>query len=130
MDKQKNPRLTYEQKKVLFEKATEAPFSGALLNNQKDGSYTCANCGNVLFESATKFDSGCGWPSFFDVNSKDSVKLIEDRSHGMQRVEVVCAGCSAHMGHVFNDGPRDKTGMRFCINSLSLDFIEQNGSKN
>lgn len=130
MDKQKNPNLTEEQKKVLFDKATEAPFSGALLNNEKDGSYTCANCGNVLFESGTKFDSECGWPSFYDVKHKDSVTLIEDRSHGMQRVEVVCADCGAHMGHVFNDGPRDKTGMRFCINSLSLDFIEQNSSKN
>jgi peptide-methionine (R)-S-oxide reductase len=124
MDAKKNPNLTDEQKKVLFERATEPPFSGALLQNSKSGNYVCANCGSVLFDSKTKFDSGSGWPSFYDVANKDAVRLVEDRSHGMQRIEVTCAKCGAHMGHVFNDGPADKTGMRFCVNSLSLDFIE------
>lgn len=119
---QKNPSLTDEQRKVLFEKETEAPFSGAFLKNKESGDYTCANCGSVLFDSNTKFDSGSGWPSFYDVKGIDAVKLVEDNSHGMRRVEVLCGTCGAHMGHVFNDGPRDKTGMRFCINSLSLDF--------
>jgi peptide-methionine (R)-S-oxide reductase len=124
-DTPKNPHLTDEQKKVLFEKATEPPFSGAFLKNEKSGNYTCANCGVVLFSSKTKFDSGSGWPSFYDVENKDSIRLVEDVSHGMQRVEVTCANCGSHMGHVFNDGPADKTGIRFCVNSLSLDFIEK-----
>jgi peptide-methionine (R)-S-oxide reductase len=126
--KEINPNLTQEQKKVLFEKATEPPFSGAFLQNKESGSYICANCGAVLFSSNTKFDSGSGWPSFYDVDNKDSVKLIEDRSHGMQRIEVTCANCGGHLGHVFNDGPTDKTGMRFCINSLSIEF-DSDGSK-
>jgi peptide-methionine (R)-S-oxide reductase len=125
MIEQQNPNLSSEQKKVLFDKATEAPFTGALLQNEKSGDYACANCGTILFDSETKFDSGSGWPSFTDVKDKSAVKMIEDSSHGMQRVEVTCGTCGAHMGHVFNDGPKDKTGMRFCINSLSLDFIEK-----
>ena len=125
MAEQKNNNLTDEQKKVLFEKATEPPFSGAFLQNKKDGDYTCANCMAVLFSSDTKFDSGSGWPSFYDVKEKDNIKLVEDLSHGMRRVEALCANCGGHLGHVFNDGPSDKTGMRFCINSLSLDFIEK-----
>lgn len=120
---QKNENLSEEQKKILFEQATEPPFSGAFLKNKASGDYTCANCGEILFSSETKFDSGSGWPSFYDVANKNVVKLIEDVSHGMQRVEVTCANCGAHMGHVFNDGPSDKTGMRFCVNSLSLDFV-------
>lgn len=118
-----NPNLTEEQKKVLFEKNTEAPFSGAFLQNKDSGDYICANCGEKLFASDTKFDSGSGWPSFYDVMNKDAVSLVEDRSHGMQRVEATCANCGGHLGHVFNDGPSDTTGMRFCINSLSLDFV-------
>ncbi len=120
-----NPNLTSEQKKVLFERATEAPFTGALLQNKKSGDYACANCGQVLFDSETKFDSGSGWPSFYDVKDKNAIKLIEDNTHGMQRVEATCGYCGAHLGHVFDDGPVDKTGMRFCINSLSLDFKER-----
>ncbi len=119
-----NPHLTDEQKQVLFDKATEPPFSGAFLENKKSGEYTCANCGIALFSSDKKFDSGSGWPSFSNVISKDSVRLVQDYSHGMERVEVQCGNCGAHMGHVFNDGPKDDTGMRFCINSLSLDFLE------
>jgi peptide-methionine (R)-S-oxide reductase len=125
MSNQKNPNLTEEQKQVLFEKATEAPFSGAYLHNDELGNYTCANCGKVLFSSETKFDSDCGWPSFYDVADKKAIRLVEDTSHGMQRVEVTCANCGAHMGHVFNDAVDQPTGMRFCINSLSLDFIEK-----
>jgi peptide-methionine (R)-S-oxide reductase len=106
----------------LFEKATEAPFSGAFLDNKKDGKYICANCGAELFSSDTKFDSGSGWPSFYNVVSNDAVKLTQDLSHGMHRVEIACNTCGAHMGHVFDDGPKDKTGVRFCVNSLSLDF--------
>jgi len=121
-DKQQNPNLSEEQKKVLFDGGTEAPFSGALLENKESGDYLCANCGHILFESDTKFESGSGWPSFYDAKNKEAVTLIEDSSLGMTRTEVLCANCGAHMGHVFNDGPRDKTGQRFCINSLSLDF--------
>lgn len=125
MAKQRNEHLTDEQKKVLFEKATESPFSGVFLKNEKSGDYTCANCSAVLFSSDTKFDSGSGWPSFYDVKDKNNLKLVEDLSHGMRRVEAICSSCGGHLGHVFNDGPADKTGMRFCINSLSLDFIEK-----
>lgn len=122
--KQVNPKLTAEQKDVLFNKATEAPFSGILLNNEEDGVYNCANCGNSLFGAETKFDAGCGWPSFYDVKDTKAVKLVEDNSHSMQRVEVTCANCGGHLGHVFNDAYDQPTGMRFCINSLSLDFLE------
>jgi peptide-methionine (R)-S-oxide reductase len=122
MSRQLNKNLTPEQKSVLFDKQTEAPFSGAFLKNKKSGSYICANCSQELFSSDTKFDSGSGWPSFFDVSNKKAVKLVEDNSHGMRRVEVVCGKCDAHLGHVFNDAVDTPTGMRFCINSLSLDF--------
>ncbi len=117
-----NPKLTYEQKDVLFNKATEAPFTGQFLHNKDSGMYTCANCGATLFDSHTKFDSGSGWPSFYEVASKGSVKLVEDNAHSMHRVEVTCANCGGHLGHVFNDAPDQPTGMRFCINSCSLDF--------
>ena len=117
-----NPKLTDEQKQVLFGKGTEAPFTGKFLHNKDSGMYVCANCGATLFDSKTKFDSGSGWPSFYEVASKGSVKLVEDLSHGMHRVEVNCANCGGHLGHVFNDAPDQPTGMRFCINSCSLDF--------
>ena len=120
--KQINPDLTEEQKDVLLNKATEAPFSGDLLHNDEDGDYCCANCGEVLFGAETKFDSGSGWPSFYDVKNTKAVKLTEDSSHGMQRIEVSCASCGGHLGHVFNDAGDQPTGMRFCINSVSLDF--------
>ncbi len=124
MTKQHNPNLTDQQKAVLFDKATEAPFSGELLENKANGDYTCANCGHVLFNSSYKYDSHCGWPSF-DRSIPGSVKYIEDLSHGMSRVEVVCAKCEGHLGHVFDDGPAETTGQRYCINSLSLDFIKK-----
>lgn len=120
--KPQNPKLTDAQKDVLFNKATEAPFTGKFLHHKDNGVYTCANCGAKLFDSKTKFDSGSGWPSFYDVASKGSIKLVEDLSQGMHRVEVNCAECGGHLGHIFNDAPQTPTGMRFCINSCSLDF--------
>ena len=118
-------KLTEEQYYVLREKGTERPFTGKFLNHKADGTYTCAGCGSKLFDASTKFDSGCGWPSFFDVYKEANVEEIRDTSHGMIRTEVVCANCKGHLGHVFDDGPRDKTGLRYCINSVSLDFEEQ-----
>lgn len=115
-------KLTPEQYRILREKGTEAPFSGKLLHNDKSGDYVCAACGNVVFKSDTKFDSGSGWPSFYDVANTKAVKLQEDASLGMHRVEVMCAKCGSHLGHVFNDAPEQPTGMRFCINSAALDF--------
>ncbi len=120
-----NPKLSDEQKRVLFDCGTEPPFSGELLHNDKTGDYMCANCGHVLFDSATKFDSGSGWPSFYDVKNTKAVKLLEDDSVGMSRVEVKCSNCDSHLGHVFNDAQDQPTGMRYCINSLSLDFKEK-----
>jgi peptide-methionine (R)-S-oxide reductase len=115
-------KLSPEQYHVLREAATEAPYTGKFLHNKGTGDYVCPVCGNVLFKSDTKFDSGSGWPSFYDVASKGSVKLIDDDSGGMHRVEVRCAVCGSHLGHVFNDAPGQPTGMRFCINSAALDF--------
>src|SRR5581483_10181038 len=116
-------RLTPAEYHILREKGTEAPFTGKLLHNKEAGTYVCPVCGNVLFSSDTKFDSGSGWPSFYDVASTRAVKLVEDRSHGMRRVEVECAVCGSHLGHVFKDAPDQPTGMRFCINSASLAFL-------
>lgn len=116
-----NDKLTDEQKAVLYDKATEAPFTGKYLDNKEHGMYKCADCGTKLFSSDTKFDSGSGWPSFDDALS-GAVKEIIDESHGMVRTEAVCAKCGGHLGHVFDDGPKETTGMRYCINSLSLDF--------
>lgn len=118
-------KLTPDQYRVLREKGTETPFTGKLLHQKGTGDYVCAACGAVVFKSGTKFDSGSGWPSFYDPASTDAVRLIEDDSHGMNRVEVTCANCGSHLGHVFNDAPDQPTGMRFCINSASLDFKEK-----
>ncbi|MES2392693.1 MAG: peptide-methionine (R)-S-oxide reductase MsrB [Acidobacteriota bacterium] len=117
--------LTPEQYHVLREKGTERPFTGALVNNHDDGMYHCAACNAPLFKSDTKFESGSGWPSFFDPINKDAVQLHEDNAYGMRRVEVTCAACGGHLGHVFPDGPSDKTGQRYCINSASLNFEKQ-----
>ena len=114
-------KLTPEQYKILRERGTEAPFSGKLLHEKRDGVYRCAACGNALFASGTKFDSGSGWPSFDDA-IPGSTKLHEDVSLGMKRTEVVCAQCGSHLGHMFDDGPSETTGKRYCINSVCLDL--------
>ncbi len=124
-DEEWKKELTPEQYRILREKGTEAPFTGRLLHNDKDGDYTCAACGAVVFKSDTKFDSKSGWPSFYDVAATDAVHKLEDDSHGMRRMEVACANCGSHLGHVFNDAPDQPTGMRFCINSASLDFKQK-----
>lgn len=119
-----NPNLTEEQKDVLFNKATEAPYTGAFLNHTEQGMYTCANCGAQLFASNTKFDSHCGWPSFYDAEPK-AVTFHDDSSHGMQRTEVTCTNCGGHLGHIFPDAPDQPTGQRYCINSASLGFMQK-----
>jgi peptide-methionine (R)-S-oxide reductase len=121
-DDQWKSKLTPEQYQVLRQKGTEAPFSGALLHNNENGDYICAACGNVVFKSDTKFDSGSGWPSFYAAANQGAVKLVEDNTLGMKRVEVECAHCGGHLGHVFDDAPNQPTGQRFCINSAALDF--------
>lgn len=114
--------LSPEQYEILRNKGTEPAFTGKFVDMHENGMYTCAACGNQLFDSGTKFESGSGWPSFYDVAEKGNVILKDDESHGMNRVEVVCANCGGHLGHVFNDGPSDKTGLRYCINSCALNF--------
>ncbi len=113
--------LNPEQYRILRQKGTERAFSGSLLKVKDDGTFTCAACGNVLFSTGTKFDSDCGWPSFTAPTAEDNVTTSVDRSFGMERIEVMCAKCGGHLGHVFNDGP-GPNGLRYCINSVSLKF--------
>jgi peptide-methionine (R)-S-oxide reductase len=118
-------QLTPEQFHVAREKGTERAFTGAYWDNHKEGVYRCVGCGEPLFSSNTKFDSGTGWPSFTEPMPGDNVEMEEDTSHGMRRIEVHCKKCGTHLGHVFPDGPREAGGQRFCINSCSLDFEEK-----
>ena len=113
--------LSPEQYEVLREKGTEMPFSGKYYKHAEKGTYVCAACGTELFKSDTKFDAGCGWPSFSDVIDSSRVVYTKDRSHGMIRTEITCAKCGGHLGHVFDDGPAP-TGLRYCINSVSMEF--------
>lgn len=115
-------KLSPEEYRVLREKGTERPFSGEFETHWDSGIYVCKGCGSELFESKTKFDAGCGWPSFYQSIDKSKVKEVVDHSHGMTRIEVVCANCEGHLGHVFPDGHGTPTGLRYCINSVSLGF--------
>lgn len=120
-----NDSLSEEEKRIIFNGETEAPFSGVLLDEKRDGDFICKNCGQKLFNSDAKFDSGTGWPSFTEPSNLKNIVLKEDTGHGMLRTEVKCANCDAHLGHVFDDGPIEKGGQRYCINSASLNFSEK-----
>ena len=121
-DEEWRQRLSPEQYEVLRQAGTEQAFTGEYTDTDDDGMYKCGGCGATVFDSQTKYNSGCGWPSFTQAVSPDSVKLLEDRTMGMKRVEVRCARCGSHLGHVFDDGPAAAGGQRWCINSLSLDL--------
>lgn len=121
-------KLSPEEYHVLREKGTERPFTGKYWNFFEKGNYKCAACGQLLFDSDTKFDAGCGWPSFSDVVNNKNVILKDDFTFGMHRIEVMCSNCGGHLGHVFDDGPKP-TGQRYCINSLSIKFEKTENKK-
>lgn len=126
-EQQWRDKLTAEEFRVCREKGTERPFTGELLNVTEAGHFTCKCCGEVLFQSEHKFDAGCGWPSFYEEAIKGNIDYIEDNSLGMQRIEIVCSHCDAHLGHVFPDGPKP-TGKRYCVNSVSIAFEPKENS--
>lgn len=120
-------KLTPEERRILLDHGTEHPFCGGLLDNKEDGSYVCKLCALPLFKSDSKFESGTGWPSFFAPFDAEHVREIRDVSYGMVRVEIRCARCDSHLGHVFPDGPKP-SGLRFCLNSASMDFVTESAS--
>lgn len=121
-DKEWRKKLSKEEYGVLREKGTERPFTGKYWKHKEKGTYKCAGCGVELFSSDAKFVSGSGWPSFYEALDKDKIEEKADLSHGMRRIEVLCKNCGGHLGHVFDGGPKDKTGCRYCINSVALHF--------
>ena len=123
-DEEWRGQLGPERYRVLREAGTERAFSGEFYEHNEDGTYTCAGCGTVLFGSETKFDTGCGWPSFYE-SVADTIEFIEDNKHGMSRTDVRCRKCGGHLGHIFNDAPQTPTGQRYCINSASLEFVKK-----
>jgi peptide-methionine (R)-S-oxide reductase len=123
-DEEWKAQLTPEEYHVLREKGTEIAFTGDLWDNHEKGTYTCAACGGKLFSSKTKFESGSGWPSFFEPINQENVLIESDTTFGILRQEVVCSKCGSHLGHVFDDGP-EPTGLRYCINSVSMDFVKE-----
>ena len=125
--KEINNKLTQEELYVLKDKGTERPFSGEFDTFFENGVYKCKNCKAELFKSESKYDAGCGWPSFFEAVNEEAIIYKEDNSiFGRPRTEILCANCEGHLGHVFEDGPKDKTGLRYCVNSISLDFDSEN----